>query len=288
MATTDGTSDEDDAPERPVGEDVPSGYAESTWWPVLAAAGAATLYVGVGLAFLGFDPVALIPSFVGPVVFVGGFGVVVLGLFGWLYQGFVEEFWSFDADSLNTETHRLGMLLFLVTDVATFSAGFVFYFFYRFGRWPPEHLPELLSTILIANTGILLLSSLTLHLGHSQLAKGNHRRFTALVGLTFVLGAVFLGGQVYEYYDFVVEKGFTISTGIFGGTFFALTGLHGLHVTLGTLLLGIVFVRSLYGQYGPDRDASVRTVTMYWHFVDAVWLFIVVALYFGGSLTSAT
>ena len=278
------TSEEDDAPERPAGEDVPSGFAESTWWPFLAAAGATTLYVGVGLAFLGFDPVALIPSFVGPVVFFGGIGIVVAGLLGWLYHGFVADFWAFDADALDDGSHRLGMLLFLVTDVATFSAGFVYFFYYRFGLWPPRVVPEMLSKVLVVNTAALVLSSFTLEFGHRELEKGNHRQFTALVGLTLLLGLGFLAGQIYEYHDFIVKKGFTITSGIFGSAFYALTSLHGLHVALGTVLLGILLGRSLIGQYSAERDTSVRTVSMYWHFVDAVWLVIVASLYLSVSL----
>ena len=101
------------------------------------------------------------------------------------------------------------------------------------------------------------------------------------MGVTLLLGIVFLAGQVYEYYEFIVHEGFTITEGAYGSAFYGLTGLHGLHVSLGAVLLAIVFVRALYGQYSPEKHTSVSTVSMYWHFVDVVWVFLVVVLYAG-------
>ncbi len=91
-------------------------------------------------------------------------------------------------------------------------------------------------------------------------------------------------GQVYEYTLFITKEGFTITSGVFGSAFFGLTGLHGLHVTLGVVLMSVLFVRALYGQFSEERDTSVTTITMYWHFVDAVWILLVVALYAGSTL----
>jgi cytochrome c oxidase subunit 3 len=92
---------------------------------------------------------------------------------------------------------------------------------------------------------------------------------------------VFIGGQIYEYYEFIIHENFTIAEGAYASAFYGLTGLHGLHVSLGAVLLGIVFVRALYGQYDAERHTSVSTASMYWHFVDAVWIFLVVVLYAG-------
>ena len=178
------------------------------------------------------------------------------------------------------------MVLFLGSEIATFGAGFVYYFFIRSGAWSTEGFPELLGSLILINTTILLVSSVTLHFAHTALRTGNRKRFVRLLGLTLLLGIVFIGGQVYEYYEFIVHEGFTLSGGAFNSAFYGLTGLHGLHVSLGALLLGIVFVRSLLGQYSAERHTSVSTVSMYWHFVDVVWVFLVVALYVGASITS--
>ncbi len=101
--------------------------------------------------------------------------------------------------------------------------------------------------------------------------------------MTLLLGIIFIGGQVYEYYEFIVHSDFTITSGLFGSAFFGLTGLHGLHVSLGAVLLGIVFIRALAGQYSAERHVSVSTASMYWHFVDVVWIFLVVVLYVGAN-----
>jgi cytochrome c oxidase subunit 3 len=105
-----------------------------------------------------------------------------------------------------------------------------------------------------------------------------------LLAFTLLLGVVFIGGQVYEYYEFIVHKGLTLSDGVFASAFFGLTGLHGLHVTLGGVLLAIVLSRAVYGQYDAERHTSVTTVSMYWHFVDVVWIFLVAVLYFGAAM----
>jgi cytochrome c oxidase subunit 3 len=105
-----------------------------------------------------------------------------------------------------------------------------------------------------------------------------------LLGATLLLGIIFIGGQVYEYYEFIVHDGFTIAEGAYGSAFYGLTGLHGLHVTMGAVLLGIVFVRGFYGQYSAERHTSVSTASMYWHFVDVVWVFLLVVLYMGANL----
>jgi len=101
---------------------------------------------------------------------------------------------------------------------------------------------------------------------------------------TLLLGVVFIGGQVYEYYEFIVHSNFTVTSGLFGSAFYGLTGLHGLHVSLGGVLLALVTIRALAGQYSAERHVSVSTVSMYWHFVDAVWIFLVVVLYAGAEL----
>jgi len=177
------------------------------------------------------------------------------------------------------------MVLFLGSEIATFGAGFVYYFFIRVGTWPPEGLPEVVSTLVFANTALLVLSSFTLHWGHVELRKGNRQNFLVGLAATLLLGIVFIGGQVYEYYEFIQHEGFTVGTGIFGSAFYGLTGLHGLHVSMGAVLIGIVFIRALYGQYTADRHVSVTTVSMYWHFVDAVWIFLVVVLYVGAEVS---
>lgn len=277
------TEEHDDHHHLPAVEDWPRGFGEASWWPFIAAFGGAGLYVGAALFILGNGEEPLVNPLAGPIVFIASIFVFLAGLYGWLYHAFVADFWSGEATESSGRGLRLGMLLFLGSEIATFGAGFVYYFFVRAGgNWAGAHVPHgLLGVLVLANTAILVVSSITLHVAHLQLLKGNHTRFVQLLGLTLFLGVVFIGGQVYEYYKFIVHEGFTLTQGIFSSAFFGLTGLHGLHVTLGGVLLGIVFARSLYGQYSSERHVSVSTVSMYWHFVDAVWIFLVVVIYVG-------
>jgi cytochrome c oxidase subunit 3 len=248
-------------------------------WPLLAALGAGALYAGVGLGLVGLDLVpGVLPLVLGVV---GGAGLLV-GLAGWANEAFLADHRIGSGD--RSGLYSGGMVLFLLSDVATFSAGFVYYGFIRAGAWPPGHLPPLLGSLVIVNTVLLLTSSVTLHYGHVALESGNRRRFLGLLAATFLLGAVFVAGQALEYYEFVAEEGFTLSSGAFASAFYGLTGLHGLHVSLGVVLLGIVLVRALRGDYSPERDASVRTTSLYWHFVDAVWVFLVAVLYVGATV----
>lgn len=277
-------SDSHDGHHLPAVEDWPRGFGEASWWPFITAVGGAVFYLGAALWVLGRGENAIVGSSIGPVTIAVSVLLLLAGVYGWLYHAFVVDFWRRGTETRSSMALKLGMLLFLGSEIATFGAGFVYYFFIRAGVWPPEQLPHLLGSLVIINTGILLASSVTLHFAHVALRNGQRTRFLRLLGLTLGLGIVFIAGQAYEYYQFILEEGFTLAQGAFGSAFYGLTGLHGLHVSLGALLLAIVYVRGLGGQYAPDRHTSVSTVSMYWHFVDAVWVFLVVTLYVGASV----
>lgn len=248
-------------------------------WPIVGAAGSGLLYVGLALAGLAVAT-GLLPVLLGVGAAVLGAGVLVAGLVGWLAEAFLGE----RVTGESTPLYRQTMLLFLLTDVATFAAGFVYYAFVRAGAWPPADLPHgLLGALVLVNTGILVASSGTFHLAATALDAGNESRFTRLLSITFLLGVVFLGGQAVEYVEFLGE-GFTVTSGVFASAFYGLTALHGLHVALGTVLIGVVVVRARRGVYGPGRDTSVETVELYWHFVDVVWVVLVAVLYAGATV----
>jgi len=250
------------------------GVEHASRWPLLTAVGAAALYAGAGLAFVGRNlaGTALPALLIG----VGAVGTVA-GLAGWTREAFLGV-----APADRDRVYTGGMVLFLVSDVATFLAVFVYYGFIRAGAWPPAELPPLLSSLVLANTLVLVASSLTLHRGHQALEAGDSGGFQRWLALTVLLGAVFVAGQALEYAEFLAE-GFGFA-GAFGTAFYGLTGLHGLHVALGVVLLAVTLGRALGGAFGPDRDTGVRTVSLYWHFVDGVWLVLVAVLYVGAVL----
>ncbi|WP_306058223.1 cytochrome c oxidase subunit 3 [Natronococcus wangiae] len=250
-------------------------------WPLIAALGAGGLYSGIAIALLG-AAAGVVPPVVGVAIAVFGAIGLLAGVAGWIDQAFLGA--ARERHGKSRESYVSTTMLFLTTDVSTFGALFVYYFFLRVGGWPPEELPPLVTSLVLINTLILLTSSVTFHYAHEALHDGNRRRFLGLLGTTLVLGIVFLGGQAYEYYEFVVHEGFALTTGIFGSAFFGLTGLHGLHVTLGVGGIAVVLWRGLRRDYGPDHDASVTTVSLYWHFVDFVWVFLVLVLYVGAAL----
>jgi cytochrome c oxidase subunit 3 len=265
------------------------GAEHTSRWPLVAAVGAASLYAGAGLWLVGLD---LVPVVLPAALVAGGVAGFLVGLAGWLNEAFLADYWTETggaaghADEVTHDGERSriytgGMVLFLVSDVATFLGGFVYYAFIRVGAWPPTELPPLLGSLVVVNTLLLIASSFTLHYSHTALEAGNRRRFLGLLGVTTLLGVAFVGGQVLEYVEFVTEEGFTLAGGAFATAFYGLTGLHGLHVALGVILLLITLGRALRGQFAPDRDASVRTVSLYWHFVDVVWLLLVAVLYVG-------
>ncbi|KTG10112.1 cox-type terminal oxidase subunit III [Haloprofundus marisrubri] len=274
-------SHEDHGHHLPAVEDWPRGFGEASWWPFVTAIGGAGLYVGAALYIIASGNSGLLPAMAGPAVFVGSVGLFLVGIYGWVYHAFVSHFWSRDTSANGSLALKWGMVAFLGSELATFGAVFTYYFFIRAGTWPPQELPHLLGSLVLANTALLIASSFTLHWAHVAIRRENRRQFILGLIVTLVLGAVFIAGQVLEYYEFIVNEGFTVTSGIFASAFFGLTGLHGLHVSLGAVLLGIVLIRALAGQYSADRHVSVSTASMYWHFVDIVWIFLVVVLYAG-------
>ncbi len=271
----------------PAVEDWPKGFGEASWWPFIAALGGSGLYVGAALFVLGRGAEPILDPIIGIAVFVLSSLAFMAGLYGWLYHAFIVDFWEGEASGHGFPL-KLTMLLFLATEVATFGGGFIYYFFIRADAW--ANLPPIvtegnvLNTLVIANTLILIASSVTMHYAHHALLNENRKRFIRLLGATLALGLIFLAGQTYEYYEFIVHYGFGLTDGAYGSAFYGLTGLHGLHVALGAVLLGIVFVRALYGHYSAERHVSVSTVSMYWHFVDIVWVFLVIVLYAGAII----
>ena len=129
------------------------------------------------------------------------------------------------------------------------------------------------------NTALLLTSGVTLTISHHALRAG-HRAMTALfLFATILLGAIFMGFQVYEYVHAYSELNLKLTSGIYGATFFMLTGFHGFHVTLGAIMLSVILYRVLKGHFTPEHHFGFEGAAWYWHFVDVVWLGLYVVVY---------
>src|SRR5262245_4911829 len=169
---------------------------------------------------------------------------------------------------------KLAIWLFLSSEALFFGAFIVTYFLYRgrdaqFNKGPtPDQLLNIPFTSV--TSFILLMSSLTMVLALAAIQRGDHRRFRIWLLTTAVFGATFIAGQVFEFTEFY-RKGLSLSTNMFGTTFFTLTGLHGAHVTMGIIWLLILWGRSAQGRLPQSNSQSVEIAGLYWHFVDIVW-----------------
>ncbi len=122
------------------------------------------------------------------------------------------------------------------------------------------------------NTAILLTSSVTVTIAHHALIAGHRTRLKIFLAATFLLGFTFVGLQATEYHEAYTELGLQLGTGIYGSTFFMLTGFHGMHVTVGAIMLTVIWFRVMKGHFTPQRHFGFEAVAWYWHFVDVVWL----------------
>lgn len=139
---------------------------------------------------------------------------------------------------------------------------------------------EMFGWLPLWNTIILLTSSFTVHMAHHALKHGDQRKkFNAWLGLTVILGAIFMVLQVEEYIHAYEHMGLTLQSGIYGTTFFMLTGFHGAHVTMGTIFLAIQLFRSFKGHFKPDDHFGFEAASWYWHFVDVVWVMLFLFVY---------
>jgi cytochrome c oxidase subunit 3 len=174
--------------------------------------------------------------------------------------------------------HRMfGVAVFLIAESMIFLGLFAGYLITRsvFPVWPPEgtELELLLPGI---NTIILISSSFVMHKGQAAIKQNNTSGLQLWLGITAAMGAIFLAGQLYEYFH--LEFGLT--TNIFASYFFALTGFHGLHVTFGLLLILAVLWRSRkVGHYSSESFFGVEAAELYWHFVDVVWIILFTIVY---------
>jgi cytochrome c oxidase subunit 3 len=181
----------------------------------------------------------------------------------------------------------LGMLLFICSEIMFFSGLFAAYFSVRAsaGVWPPvvADSPELSEAFnlhaepwfALVLTIVLVISSFTCQFGVWAIRRGDRTGFIRNMAVTLILGITFLIGQGYDY----ATLGFGLSDGVFGTTFYTLTGFHGAHVFGGTIMLSVILYRGLAGQFSASHHDAVEATSLYWHFVDVVWIALFSTLY---------
>jgi len=268
-------------------------------WPFTAAIGLFLFMVGFGTLLNGISA--------GPWLMAAGGAVIIFMLFGW-FGTVIAENLSGLYNAQVDRTFRWGMTWFIFSEVMFFGAFFGALFYSRGGAvpalggatlthtylWPhfaagwPTNGPGNIGGefegmtawgVAAINTAILLTSSWTVTVAHHAIKDAKRGRTVAWLGVTVLLGLSFLVLQGREYHDAYTHLNMTLHSGIYGSTFFMLTGFHGLHVTLGTIMLITMLVRAARGHFTPDNHFAFEAVSWYWHFVDVVWLCLFVFVY---------
>jgi cytochrome c oxidase subunit 3 len=252
---------------------------------------------------------------VGKLVLLGGVALLLVMVFGWFGNVIHESQAGLNNQQVD-RSYRWGMAWFIVSEVFFFAAFFGALFYARElsvpwlggegdvmkaithsflwpnfeATWPLLHPPKAegfnIPTGTVSawgvpalNTAILLSSGVTITIAHWGLLKNNRTQLILGLAATVALGALFLYFQVTEYGHAMHELNLTLASGIYGSTFYMLTGFHGAHVTLGTIMLIVILLRSIKGHFTPEHHFGFEAVAWYWHFVDVVWLGLFVFVY---------
>jgi cytochrome c oxidase subunit 3/cytochrome o ubiquinol oxidase subunit 3 len=176
---------------------------------------------------------------------------------------------------------RVGMLALILAEVTVFTIFVVAYLYYL-GRSLGGPTPRDVLRVPIFFTVCLLSSSATIHFAVRALRRGDHRAFGGFWLVTILLGAAFLYGTATEWHHLITEAGLTIRTNLFGTTYYSLVGLHGTHVVVGLFMLSVVMVFQVLGKVTGEHTHRVDVLSLYWHFVDAVWVVVFSVVYLIG------
>jgi cytochrome c oxidase subunit III len=275
-------------------------------WPIVGS---------IALFALMFGAIGFLNDWAGPWAFLPGAALLAFMFFGWFNTVISENQRGILSNAQVDRSFRMGMMWFIFSEVMFFAAFFGALFYARLlavpwlggegvkifnplvlhpsfeAGWPTSGPGQVggradgTFDIIPAfglpaiNTLILLTSGVTVTIAHHALRAGLRARLTVFLALTFILGFLFVGLQAYEYGHAYAELGLRLDTGIYGSTFFMLTGFHGLHVTIGAIMLLVIWLRVLRGHFTPQRHFAFEGVAWYWHFVDVVWLGLFVFVY---------
>lgn len=273
-----------------------------TKWPIIGSLGMITMLASA--AFWMND------SEIAPWTFLVGVLILIFMLFGWFGEVIRESESGMYNAQVDT-SFRMGMMWFIFSEVMFFAVFFGALFYSRMfavpwlggegsgaftnevlwrgyeAVWPtagPAELGGPFQTIPafgvpFVNTMILLTSGLTVTLAHHALKNEQRKQLVIWLMATVLLGFFFVYLQIEEYKEAYQHLGLTMGSGIYGSTFFMLTGFHGMHVTLGAIMLLVIAIRSMRGHFKPEHHFGFEAVAWYWHFVDVVWLGLFIFVY---------
>jgi len=278
---------------------------EPSHWPLVGSAGLFLMFAGAANW--------LHEEAYGPYLFLAGALILMYMMVGW-FSTVIRENEAGLYDEQVDMSYRWSMAWFIFTEVMFFSAFFGALFYARvlsvpwlggaghgemshYLLWPafksvwpvlknPDpslyvgpHSPMAAWGVPAINTLILLTSGVTVTWAHWGLKKNKRAHLIFGLLLTVILGCLFLGLQATEYIEAYKEYGLKLNSGIYGATFFMLTGFHGFHVTIGTIMLIVMFGRAFKGHFTPENHFAFEAVSWYWHFVDVVWLGLFIFVY---------
>ena len=273
-----------------------------TNWPIIGTIGLTTLFVGFSNYLNG--------NSIGTWFMLAGVAIVVYMMFRWFGEVIDESLSGKYSDQVDT-SFRMGMGWFIFSEVMFFAAFFGALFYARVlsipwlggegnnvmtnavlwsgfeAAWPTNGPGEVGGDFQIVgawgipaiNTLILLTSGVTVTFAHWALKQGNNSKTTLWLAATVALGFLFVGLQAYEYQHAWKDLNLTLGSGIYGSTFYLLTGFHGLHVTIGAIMLFVMMLRSARGHFTPHNHFAFEASAWYWHFVDVVWLGLFIFVY---------
>nr|UAM92181.1 cytochrome c oxidase subunit III [Geosesarma faustum] len=246
-------------------------------WPLTGSINAMMLTTGLVKWFHQYNMNLLILSFIG----------IILTMIQWWRDVTRESTYQGLHTLMVMKGLRWGMILFILSEMLFFFSFFWAFFHSSLSPtmeigmyWPPLGIQTFNPfQIPLLNTTILLSSGATVTWAHHAIMEANHNQAIQSLSMTIILGFYFTLLQAYEY----IEASFTISDSVFGSTFFVATGFHGLHVIIGTTFLSVCFMRLYKYHFSPLHHLGFETAAWYWHFVDVVWLFLYIFIYWWGG-----
>jgi len=261
-------------------------HAEESYWPVIVALSVGSLVAGIITLLKGIGQIL---------------GITLTAVFIILFTFFIyKEIKQWPRiSSMSVTRIKMGgikkdpnivgsvgmpLFLFLVTEIMLFGGAFGTYFFLssKYHIWPPQGTPHLDQLIPTIQTGVLILSSLMIEYAQSAVKKGKQNLVKISCIGTTILGAIFLILQFgIEWPHLLFDGVLSPSDGLFGASFFVLTGIHGLHVVAGVAALLVVSIRAIMGQFSEENHGFLEAASVYWHFVHIVWLFLFALLWQG-------
>ena len=274
-------------------------------WPIVGSIGLFAFFVGFGNWLNGES--------IGQPLFYAGLAIIVVMMYGW-FSLVVNESESGTYNSQVDVSFRMGMMWFIFSEVMFFAAffGALFYarvlsgpwlggegagevtnavlwsnygFSWPFGANGPagvggEYQPMGAFGLPLINTVLLLTSGVTCTIAHHAIQKDDRAKMVRWLGATVGLGAIFVYCQGLEYAHGYQDLNLTLESGIYGSTFYLLTGFHGFHVTMGAIMLFVVMLRGMRGHFSAKSHFAFEAAAWYWHFVDVVWLGLFIFVYF--------